>query len=101
MECLNRNLFVDYITWTVNLLAPIVLFMDSRLNRLKSSLARRVKLRRKELGLSQEELADLAEIDRTYASQIERGVANPSLEVLYRISRALEIELTKLMAINP
>ena len=75
--------------------------MDSRLNRLKLSLARSVKLRRKELGLSQEELADLAEIDRTYASQIERGIANPSLEVLYRISRALEIELTKLMANRP
>jgi transcriptional regulator with XRE-family HTH domain len=74
--------------------------MDSRLNRLKLSLARSVKLRRKELGLSQEELADLAEIDRTYASQIERGVANPSLEVLFRISRSLDVELTTLMAIN-
>jgi transcriptional regulator with XRE-family HTH domain len=77
-----------------------VLFMDSRLSRLKLSLARSVKLRRKELGLSQEELADLAEIDRTYASQIERGIANPSLEVLYRISRALDLELTTLMATN-
>ncbi len=74
--------------------------MDSRLSRLKLSLARSVKLRRKELGLSQEELADLAEIDRTYASQIERGIANPSLEVLYRISRALDLELTTLMATN-
>jgi transcriptional regulator with XRE-family HTH domain len=75
--------------------------MDSRLNRLKTSLARSVKLRRKELGLSQEELADLAEIDRTYASQIERGVANPSLEVLFRISRALDMELIKLLAKSP
>ena len=50
--------------------------MDSRLIRLKRGLAQSVKLRRKELGLSQEDLADLAEIDRTYASQIERGVAN-------------------------
>lgn len=75
--------------------------MDSRLNRLKISLARSVKLRRKELGLSQEELADLAEIDRTYASQIERGIANPSLEVLFRISRALNMDLLKLLAKNP
>jgi transcriptional regulator with XRE-family HTH domain len=75
--------------------------MDSRLDRLKANLARSVKLRRKELGLSQEELADLAEIDRTYASQIERGVANPSLEVLFRISSALDMELIKLFAKSP
>jgi transcriptional regulator with XRE-family HTH domain len=64
---------------------------------LKRGLAQSVKLRRKELGLSQEDLADLAEIDRTYASQIERGVANPSLEVLYRLARSLELELPLLL----
>jgi transcriptional regulator with XRE-family HTH domain len=71
--------------------------MDSRLNRLKTSLARSVKLRRKELGLSQEELADLAEIDRTYASQIERGIANPSLEVLHRIASSLDTDVSELL----
>jgi DNA-binding XRE family transcriptional regulator len=94
---LNHVQFVDYITWTVNLSAHIVLFMDSRLNRLKTSLARSVKLRRKELGLSQEELADLAEIDRTYASQIERGVANPSLEVLHRLANSLNTDMSGLL----
>ncbi len=74
--------------------------MDSRLIRLKRSLAQSVKLRRKELGLSQEKLADMAEIDRTYASQIERGVANPSLEVLYRIALTLEIDLPKLVTMS-
>jgi DNA-binding XRE family transcriptional regulator len=97
LECSNSNHFVDYITWTVNLLAPIVLSMDSRLNRLKLSLARSVKLRRKALGLSQEELADLAEIDRTYASQIERGVANPSLEVLFRLASSLNTDVSGLL----
>ena len=75
--------------------------MDSRLIRLKRGLAQSVKLRRKELGLSQEKLADMAEIDRTYASQIERGVANPSLEVLYRMARSLEIDLPLLMTVHP
>ena len=77
-----------------------MLHMDSRLIRLKRGLAQNVKLRRKELGLSQEELADMAEIDRTYASQIERGVANPSLEVLYRVARSLEIDLPVLMTVG-
>ena len=70
---------------------------DSRLIRLKRGLAQSVKLMRKELGLPQEDLADLAEIDRTYASQIELGVANPSLEVLYRVARSLELELPLLL----
>ena len=77
-----------------------MLHMDSRLIRLKRGLAQSVKRRRKELGLSQEELADMAEIDRTYASQIERGVANPSLEVLYRVARSLEIDLPVLMTVS-
>lgn len=71
--------------------------MDNGLNLLKQSIARYIKERRKALGLSQEELADLAEIDRTYASQIERGIANPSLEVLYRVAVSLQTELPKLM----
>lgn len=74
--------------------------MDSRLIRLKRGLAQSVKLRRKELGLSQEKLADMADIDRTYASQIERGVANPSLEVLYRVARTLEIDLPLLLMVS-
>ncbi len=101
-ECSVPDLscFVDYIPWTVNLWALIVLHMDSRLIRLKRGLAQSVKLRRKELGLSQEELADMAEIDRTYASQIERGVANPSLEVLYRVARSLDIDLPVLLTVS-
>jgi len=89
--------FVEYIPWIVNLQKVIVVVMDNGLNLLKQSIARYIKERRKALGLSQEELADLAEIDRTYASQIERGIANPSLEVLYRVAVSLQTELPKLM----
>ena len=56
-----------------------------------------VKRRRSELGISQEELAFLAEIDRTYASQIERSVANPSLAVLCNLAMALKITLAQLL----
>lgn len=48
------------------------------------------------MALSQEAFADFAGIDRTYASQIERGIANPSLEVLYGICNSLEFELEEL-----
>ena len=48
---------------------------------------------RKARGLSQEGLALQAEIDRTYVSQLERGVVNPSLRVLYRIAIALDVDV--------
>lgn len=47
-------------------------------------------------GLSQEELAFEAELDRTYISQIERGVSNPSVLVLLKISVILKVELSEL-----
>lgn len=54
-------------------------------------VARNVRLRRKAAGLSQEELADLADIDRTYVSQVERGLRNVTISVLARIAMALKI----------
>lgn len=64
----------------------------------KKILAKNVKARRKELKLSQEAFADACQIDRTYASQIERAVANPSLEVLCRIADTLGLSLTDLLS---
>jgi transcriptional regulator with XRE-family HTH domain len=44
---------------------------------------------RKAAGLSQEELAHQADIDRTYISQVERRQRNLTISVLGRIARAL------------
>ena len=44
-------------------------------------------------GYSQEELADRAELDRTYVSGIERNLRNPSVKSLQRIVAALETSL--------
>lgn len=52
-------------------------------------LADNVKAARDLLDLSQEELADEAEIDRTYISGIERGKRNPSIDLLARLAEAL------------
>jgi transcriptional regulator with XRE-family HTH domain len=40
-------------------------------------------------GLSQEQLADLAGLHRTYVSQLERGLKAPSLVSLQRLAKAL------------
>ncbi len=60
-------------------------------------LASNVKAHRLAQGLSQEELAFEAELDRTYISQIERGVCNPSILVLVKISQILNVELPDLL----
>jgi transcriptional regulator with XRE-family HTH domain len=48
-----------------------------------------VRQRRKLLGISQERFAELADLHRTYVSQIERGKKSPSLRALFNIAKAL------------
>lgn len=48
---------------------------------------------REQAGISQEELAARAELDRTYVSGIERGRRNPSVKSLQRVACALEVSL--------
>lgn len=55
----------------------------------KAVVGGNVRRLRLERGLSQEKLAQEAEIDLTYLGGIERGKRNPSLAVLVRISEAL------------
>ena len=53
---------------------------------------------RREKGLSQEELADLANIHQTYLSGVERGKRNPTVTVLQRIAKALGADIADLAA---
>ncbi len=52
----------------------------------------RVKTLRLQAGLSQEAFADKCGLDRTYISGIERGVRNPTLEVIGVIADGLGVE---------
>lgn len=56
---------------------------------------------RESRGLSQETLALEADVDRTYVSQIERGVANPSLRVLFQIAAILNVSTADLLVSRP
>lgn len=55
-----------------------------------------VKLRREELSLTQEDLADKAGIHRTYLSDIERGSRNVSLINIERLAAALSLQMAEL-----
>lgn len=52
---------------------------------------------RVEKKLSQEELASRSDVHRTYISLIERGIKSPTLNVLYRISKSLDMKLSALI----
>jgi len=51
---------------------------------------------RLEKELSQESLANQADIDRTYISDIEKGERNISLKIIERLSETLQISLSEL-----
>ncbi|MBB4363473.1 transcriptional regulator with XRE-family HTH domain [Bradyrhizobium sp. CIR18] len=56
-----------------------------------------VRRARKGLGLSQEDLALEAGLDRTYVSQVERGTRNCTIIVLARLARALKTTPDRLL----
>ena len=56
----------------------------------------RVRALRKERGLSQEELADLSGLDRTYISGIERGLRNVALRNIEALAKALDVSISEL-----
>jgi transcriptional regulator with XRE-family HTH domain len=58
----------------------------------KKILARNLRRLRKSTGLSQEELADRAGLHRTYISSIERAERNVSIENIFLLARALDVE---------
>lgn len=57
-----------------------------------------VKTYRQHLGISQEELAERANLHRTYISDIERGARNVSLESISKLATALEVSVSSLFS---
>ena len=56
-----------------------------------------IRNRRTAMGLSQEKLGEVAGLDRTYISGVERGVRNPTISSLGRIAVALECNLSSIV----
>ena len=59
--------------------------------------AQRLKDIRKERCLSQEDLALLCDIDRTYIGRIENLKRNPTLVILDKLAKGLEIDISELV----
>lgn len=54
-------------------------------------LAETLREAREKAGISQEKLAERAGLHRTYISQLERGLKNPSLDVIVDLARGLRV----------
>lgn len=67
---------------------------------LKKALSANIKRIRLEKGISQEKLALKANIDRSYMSELERCLANPSIEALLKIANALEVPPSDLVELE-
>lgn len=65
---------------------------------LASTFGTAVRRHRELLRLSQEDLADRSGLDRTYISGVERGVRNPTLQVMQKLADALGADLDVLFA---
>ena len=52
---------------------------------------------RKSKGVTQEELAVMIAMDRTYIGLIERGDRNPTVRTLYKIAKALKVDSSELL----
>jgi transcriptional regulator with XRE-family HTH domain len=61
------------------------------------TFGRSVRKHREAKGFTQEFLAEKADLDRTYISDIERGTRNPGIKNVVRIAKALGVSLSQLM----
>ena len=89
-------MFVGYSPWIVSLHLVKLWPMTSTRDPTLLAIGKNLRRIRKEVGFSQEGVALDADIDRTYVSQIERGIANPSILVLKKITDCLKVGLSDL-----
>ena len=60
-------------------------------------LGKRIKNRRNELNITQEKLGELCELSTAHIGHIERGTRILSVDVLFRISQALDVSIDYLL----
>ena len=68
--------------------------------KLRAIVARNLRILRKQKGLSQEELAHQAGINRNYVGQIEREEKSPTVDTVEKLCAALEASPLELLSRN-
>ena len=65
---------------------------------LEQTFGQQIKSRRKMLGLTQAQFAELCGLDRKYLGLVEKGSGNPSLRTIAKISDVLKVQPRDLMS---
>lgn len=68
--------------------------MDNQKSSLQVAIGEQIRLRRKELGITQPHLAEIAGVSVNTLYKIERGQANPTIEVLGKLLDVLGLEVS-------
>jgi transcriptional regulator with XRE-family HTH domain len=66
--------------------------MPVRANSISAIFGQVLREQRNTKGISQEDLALIADVDRTFVSQMERGIRQPSITTLIKLSTALGVQ---------
>ncbi|NWE76031.1 helix-turn-helix transcriptional regulator [Pseudomonas yamanorum] len=61
------------------------------------AFGRVLRQKRKDAGLTQEQLAHEADVQRNYVSLIERGVHQPTVAVLFKLAKALKCQASSIV----
>jgi transcriptional regulator with XRE-family HTH domain len=69
---------------------------NTKVTRARQVLAANMRARRSELRISQEKLAELADLHRTYISSVERCQRNIGIDGIERISKSFKLRLADL-----
>ena len=71
--------------------------MDAQKREISEKVGARIRYLRRDRSLSQEELALRAGLNPAYYGQVERGTKCPTIDTLYKISKALDVSLPELV----
>jgi transcriptional regulator with XRE-family HTH domain len=67
-------------------------------DQVSKAFGKALRAQREAAGISQEGLALTAEVDRTFVSQMERGIRQPTLTTLCKLAQALDMRPSTLVA---
>lgn len=88
---------IQHIIWTILCqLHNIVYEMNIKFDEIDKKVGKKVRIERTKQSLSQEKLAELANINTATVGTVERGDNATTVQTLTKISNALNIELYKL-----
>ena len=74
--------------------------MNSSKSDLNNKICLKIKIERIKRNLSQEQLAEIADLNRNTIGNIERGLASPTIETLEKLANAFEMSVIELIDIS-